>query len=54
MNKNWYESKTTWGAVLLAIEAGLITLPGIWIWPEVVLSTLGTFLVLFGFRVAMK
>lgn len=54
MKKNWYESKTSWGAVLLAVEAGLLTLPGLWIWPEVVLSALGTFLVIHGFRDALK
>ena len=54
MQKDWYKSKTTWGAILLALEAGLLTLPGIWVWPEAIVSTLGAFLTLFGFRDAMK
>ena len=54
MQKSWYESKATWGGLLLAVEAGLLTLPGIWLWPEVAISTLGTFLTVFGFRSALK
>jgi len=54
MNKSWFESKTAWGSILLAIEAGLLTLPGIWLWPEVAISVLGTFLTIFGFRSALK
>ena len=54
MNKSFFESKTSWGAMLLAVEAGLLTLPGIWVWPEVAIATLGTFLTVYGFRSAMK
>ncbi len=54
MKKSWIESKTSWGAIFLAIEAGLLTLPGIWLWPEVGLTVLGTFLTIFGFRSALK
>lgn len=53
MEKNWYESKTAWGGILLGIEAALLTLPGVWLWPEVVLSAVGTFLTIFGFRAAL-
>ena len=53
MEKAWYQSKTAWGSVLLAIEAGLLTLPGVWMWPEVAVTAVGTFLTLFGFRDAL-
>ncbi len=54
MKKSFFESKTNWGAMLLAIEAGLLTLPGIWLWPEVIITTLGSFLTIYGFRSALK
>lgn len=54
MDKSWYQSKTVWGSILLAIEAAFLALPGAWVWPEVVLSALGTFLTLYGFRDAME
>jgi len=54
MNKNWFKSKTVWGSILLAIQAGLITLPGEWLWIETGITSIGLFLTLFGFRSAMK
>ncbi len=54
MDKSWIESKTTWGAILLAVEAGLLTLPGLWLWPEVAISALGVFLTVFGIRSALE
>ena len=54
MDKNWWQSKTIWGSILLAIEAGLKTLPGEWVYIETAILTVGTFLTIFGFRSAMK
>ena len=53
MNKNWYKSKTVWGSLLLAFEAGLMTLPGSWAIESVIVA-FGVFLTGFGFRSAMK
>ena len=54
MNKNILASKTVLGGALLSIEAGLLSygyegLP----WLQVLLSALGTFLTVYGFRDAM-
>lgn len=54
MNKNWWQSKTVWGTILLAVEAGLKTMPGNWPYIETVITGLGVFLTGFGFRSAMK
>ena len=53
MEKYWYQSKTVWGGIFLAIEAALLTLPGVWLWPEATLSAVGIFLTVFGFRDAV-
>ena len=54
MEKNWYQSKAVWGSILLAVEAGLVTLPGTWPYVETIVTALGVFLTGFGFRAAMK
>lgn len=54
MEKAWWKSKTVWGSILLAIQAGLLTLPGSWPYVETILTVLGVFLTGFGFRSAMK
>ena len=54
MKKYWYQSRTVWGSIFLAIEAALLTLPGTWLWPEVIIGALGVFLTISGFRNAMK
>lgn len=54
MEKSWFKSKTVWGSIILAIEAGLKTLPGEWMYIESAILTIGTFLTLFGFRSALK
>ena len=54
MNKSWYKSKTVWGSIFLAIEAGLKTLPGEWLYVESAITMVGIFLTIFGFRSAMK
>lgn len=54
MEKSWYKSKTVWGGILLGLEAGLMGLPGVWLWPEVAVSALGVFLTVYGFRDALK
>ena len=54
MEKNWYQSKAVWGSLLLAVEAGLLTLSGQWPFVETAITALGVFLTGFGFRDAMK
>lgn len=54
MEKEFYKSKTFWGGVFLAVEAGLLTIEGNWVWIEAILTALGTFLTVFGFRDAMR
>lgn len=54
MNKEWYKSKTVWGGILIALEAGLKALPGEWTYVEPVISALGVFLTVYGFRSALK
>lgn len=54
MDKDFWKSKTFWGAVLLGIEAFLLNLEGSWPYVEGIIALLGTFLVVFGFRSAMK
>ena len=54
MEKLWYTSKTVWGGILLGLEAGLIALPGMWIWPEAIGAAVGVFLTIWGFRDAQE
>jgi hypothetical protein len=54
MNKEWYKSKTLWGGVFLAIEAGLLATGSYYPYVNELAAVLGTFLTVFGFRDAMK
>ena len=55
MNKNPWKSKTVWGGALLAVEAALLA-SGLetYTWFQPVVTLLGTFLTVFGFRDAIK
>ena len=50
MKKNWFKSKTIWGALFLGIEASLQFAGGF----EALLAGLGVFLTIAGFRTALK
>lgn len=50
MNKQWYKSKTIWGAFFLGLEASLQVAGGF----EALLAGLGVFLTIAGFRTALK
>ena len=53
MNKNPLTSKTIWGALALALEAGLIAHQVSGDWITTGLAALGIFITIYGFRDAM-
>lgn len=53
MDKSWFKSKTFYGTILLAVEAGLKSLPVEWTYAQAALTSVGFFLTVFGFRDAM-
>jgi len=53
MDRYFVESKTFWGSILLGIEGGLMVIPGLWIWPEALMTAAGIWLTIYGIRDAL-
>lgn len=54
MKKPWYKSMTFYGSILIAVEAGLLTMPGSFPGYEAAIAILGVFLTSFGIRRAIN